>query len=75
MKKKPRYFPLPITDTNYTGSQVWELPLTLWELQSIIGANGKATPKEMEKFLQSLQAKSMPKKLRTEAEKWIKDNK
>lgn len=73
--KKFVYPELALPDTNTSGQLKWDLPVSIEELRSIIGKNGSATPKEMEEFLKSPKAKAMPKRVRQNIEKWIRNSK
>jgi hypothetical protein len=56
-------------------SRSWDLPTTLWQFLNAISFPNTLKPAMVKKFLDTPAAKPMPKQLRTEVEKWIKDNK
>jgi len=56
-------------------SQTWDLPETLWGFLNAISFPSTPSPAIAKEFLDTPAAKPMPKQLRTEVEKWIKDNK
>lgn len=68
--------PITLPGDDWLVGRTWDLPSELHPLRFSVGDEfGLATPAQMEEFLKSPVARSMPKELRKETEEWIASKK